>query len=69
MLRNVLVSDSCCCGVTVMVSQCLEQALAVEELFTVVGLTEWYMSVYFHTISDLKPPVSLGELLLEVWLL
>lgn len=53
MLQSDVVSDGwCCCGVTVMVSQCLEQAFAVEELFvairfTVVGLTEWYMRLIF----------------------
>lgn len=53
MLQSDLVSDvCCCCGVTVMVGQCLEQAFAVEVLsvasrLTVVGLTEWYMRLIF----------------------
>lgn len=66
MLQGDLVSDACCCcGVTVMVSQCLEQAFAVEELFvvcrfTVVGLTEWYMRLIFSYGIRLETSCILG---------
>lgn len=83
MLQSDLVSDvCCCCGVTVMVSQCLEQAFAVEVLsvasrLTVVGLTEWYMRLIFSYDIGLETTcipgwkiiggVALVRKLLEYW--
>ena len=41
MLQSDVVSDGwCCCGVTVMVSQCLEQAFAVEDSLLQSG-SQW----------------------------